>query len=148
MLPAMSTSRNIYIAVIDDDESICRSMGRLLRAAHLQSVTYPSAETFLSDTNRPVFACLVLDIQLPGMSGLDLRQRLAAVQDVTPVVFITAHDDPAVRAQAEAAGCAGYFRKTNSAAEVLATIRRAIGLEDPERVKGREGGDQPTASTP
>jgi len=143
----MSSHRTIYIAVIDDDESICRSMGRLLRAAHLQSVTYPSAEAFLRDTNRPVFACLVLDIQLPGMSGLDLRQRLAAVQDVTPVVFITAHDDPAVRAQAEASGCAGYFRKTTSAAEVLAAIRRVVGLEDPERVKGREGGDQPTAST-
>ena len=144
----MSSLRNIYIAVIDDDESLCRSMGRLLRAAHLQPVTYPSAEAFLTDTNRPVFACLVLDIQLTGMSGLDLRERLAAVKDATPVVFITAHDDPAVRAQAEASGCAGYFRKTNSAAEVLAAIRRVVGLEDPERVKGREGGDQPTASTP
>jgi DNA-binding NarL/FixJ family response regulator len=89
----------------------------------------------------------VLDIQLNGMSGLDLRQRLAAVQDVTPVVFITAHDDPAVRAQAEAAGCAGYFRKTDSAAEVLAAIRRAIGLEGPEGNTGRGGGDQRTAFT-
>jgi len=139
MLPAMNTSRNIYIAVIDDDESACRSMGRLLRAAHLQPVTYPSAEAFLTDTNRPVFDCLLLDIQLTGMSGLDLRERLAAVKDVTPVVFITAHDDPAVRAQAEASGCAGYFRKTNSGADILAAIRRAIGLEDSERDKGREG---------
>jgi FixJ family two-component response regulator len=143
----MSSPRTIYIAVIDDDESACRSMGRLLRAAHLQPVTYPSAESFLTDTNRPVFACLVLDIQLTGMSGLDLCQRLAAVKDVTPVVFITAHDDPAVRAQAEASGCAGYFRKTNSGTDILAAIRRAIGLEDPEGNKGREGGDQRTAST-
>jgi FixJ family two-component response regulator len=148
MLPAMSTSGNIYIAVIDDDESGRRSMSRLLRAAHLQPVIYPSAEAFLTDTNRPTFACLVLDIQLTGMSGLDLRRRLSAVHDVTPVVFITAHDDPAVQAQAEAFGCAGYFSKTNSGTEVLAAIRRAIGLEDPERVKGKEGSDQPTASTP
>ena len=132
MLAAMSSSRNIYIAVIDDDESTCRSMGRLLRAAHLQPITYPSAESFLMDTNRPVFACLVLDIQLTGMSGLDLRERLAAVKDVTPVVFITAHDDPAVQAQAEASGCAGYFRKTNSGADILAAIRRVVGLEGPE----------------
>ncbi len=145
MLAAMSSSRTIYIAVIDDDESTCRSMGRLLRAAHLQPVTYPSAESFLTDTNRPVFACLVLDIQLKGMSGLDLRQRLSAVKDLTPVVFITAHDDPAVRAQAEASGCAGYFRKTNSGADILAAIRRVVGLEDPERDKGREEGDQRTA---
>jgi FixJ family two-component response regulator len=126
----MESTRNIYIAVIDDDANICRSMSRLLRAAHLQPITYPSAESFLTDTNRPVFACLVLDIQLTGMSGLDLRQRLAAVKDVTPVVFITAHDDPVVRAQAEASGCAGYFRKTSSGTDILAAIRRAIGPED------------------
>jgi FixJ family two-component response regulator len=143
----MSSSRNIYIAVIDDDESICRSMGRLLRAAHLQPVTYPSAEAFLTDTNRPMFACLVLDIQLTGMSGLDLRQRLAAVQDVTPVVFITAHDDPAVRTQAEASGCAGYFRKTNSGTDILAAIRRVVGLEDSDGNRGKEGGDRRIAST-
>ncbi len=126
----MSSTRNIYIAVVDDDESICRSMSRLLRAAHLQPITYSSAEAFLADTKRPKFDCLVLDIQLKGMSGLDLSRRLSAVKDATPVVFITAHDDPAVRAQAEASDCAGYFRKTDSGADVLAAIRRAIGVED------------------
>ena len=125
-LYSMSSTRNIYIAVIDDDESLCRSMSRLLRAAHFQPITYPSAEAFLADTKRPKFDCLVLDIQLKGMSGLDLSQRLSAVKDATPVIFITAHDDPEVRAQAEASGCAGYFRKTDSGADVLAAIRRAI----------------------
>jgi FixJ family two-component response regulator len=126
----MSSPRNIYIAVIDDDESLCRSMSRLLRAAHLQPILYPSAEAFLADTKRPKFDCLVLDIQLKGISGLDLSQRLSAVKDTTPIVFITAHDDPEVRAQAEASDCAGYFRKTDSGADVLAAIRRAISLED------------------
>ena len=129
-LYSMSSTRNIYIAVIDDDESLCRSMSRLLRAAHFQPITYSSAEAFLADTKRPKFDCLVLDIQLKGMSGLDLSQRLSAVKDATPVIFITAHDDPEVRAQAEASGCAGYFRKTDSGADVLAAIRRAIGMED------------------
>ena len=122
----MSSHRNIYIAVIDDEDTICRSMSRLLRAAHFQPVTYSSAEAFLTDTNRPKFDCLVLDIQLKGMSGLDLRMRLLAVKNTTPVIFITAHDHPEVRAQAEASGCAGYFRKTDSGADVLAAIRRAI----------------------
>ena len=72
----------------------------------------------------------MLDIQLKGMSGLDLSQRLSAVKDTTPVVFITAHDDPEVRAQAEASGCAGYFRKMDSGADVLAAIHRAISMED------------------
>jgi FixJ family two-component response regulator len=126
----MSEPRNIYIAVIDDDEDLCRSMSRLLRAAHLQAVTYLSAEDFLADTKHPKFDCLLLDIQLKGMSGMDLSQRLSAVRDATPVVFITAHDDPEVRAQAEASNCAGYFRKTSPGADVLAAIRRVIGLKD------------------
>jgi FixJ family two-component response regulator len=129
----MSSPRIIYIAVIDDDESLCRSMSRLLRAAHFQPITYPSAEAFLEDMKRPKFDCLVLDIQLQGMSGLELSQRLSAVRDTTPVVFITAHDDPEVRAQAEASDCAGYFRKTDSGADVLAAIRRVIGPEDSAR---------------
>jgi FixJ family two-component response regulator len=122
----MSSTQNIYVAVVDDDESLCRSMSRLLRAAHLQPIIYPSAEAFLADTKRPKFDCLVLDIQLKGMSGLDLCLRLSAVNDLTPVIFITAYDDPEVRAQAEASGCAGYFRKTDSGADVLVAIRRAI----------------------
>jgi FixJ family two-component response regulator len=122
-------SQNIYIAVVDDDLSICRSLSRLLRAAHFQPITYASAEEFLADTKHPKFDCLVLDIQLEGMSGLELRQRLSAVNDVTPVVFITAHDDPEVSAQAKASGCAGFFHKTDSGTDVLAAIRRVTGLE-------------------
>jgi len=105
-------------------------LSRLLRAAHFQPITYPSAEVFLADTKHPKFDCLLLDIQLEGMSGVELSQRLTAVQDATPVIFITAHDEPEVRAQAEASGCAGYFRKTASGADILAAIRRAIPQED------------------
>jgi len=128
----MTNSRNIYIAVVDDDESICHSMSRLLRAARFQPVTYPSAEAFLEDQNHPRFDCLVLDIQLKGMSGVELQRRLAAVNITTPIIFITAYDEPQVRAQAEALGCAGYFRKTDSSADVLAAIRHATHLETPD----------------
>ena len=122
----MTNNRNIYIAVVDDDESVCQSMSRLLRAARFQPVTYPSAEAFLADQNHPRFECLVLDIQLKGMSGLELHRKLAGVNNTTPVIFITAHDDPEARAQAEASGCAGFFRKTDSGTDVLAAIRAAI----------------------
>jgi len=134
----MSNTQNIYVAVIDDDESVCRSMSRLLHAAHLHPITYPSAEAFLADTKRPKFDCLLLDIRLEGMSGLELYQRLSAVNDGTPVVFITAQDNPGVRAQAEASDCAGYFRKTDSGADILAAIRRAVGREDSD--SGRKPG--------
>ncbi len=117
----------IYVAVVDDDEAVCRSFSRFLRTAGFTPVSYPSAEALLEDAKRPRFDCLVLDIQLGGMSGLELRRRLAAVRDPTPVIFITAHDEPEIRAQALAGGCAGYFRKTDPGQTVLDAIRRAVG---------------------
>jgi FixJ family two-component response regulator len=130
----MNGQHHSYVAIVDDDESVCRSFGRLLRTAGYQTVTYPSAEAFLGDNKRPQFDCLVLDLQLPGISGLELSHRLASVNDPTPIVFITAQDDPEERASVEAAGCAGYFRKTDSGSEILNLIRnnlQASGPSDP-----------------
>ena len=73
----MSNSTKVYVAVVDDDESLCRSLSRLLRAAGIQPVSYLSAEAFLADSRRPQFHCLVLDIQLGGISGIELKQQLA-----------------------------------------------------------------------
>ena len=122
----MSSSPNTYIAIVDDDEGICRSLGRLLRAAAFQPVTYPSAEAFLEDLKPPGFACLVLDVQLGGMSGIELHKQLAAAGSPTPVIFITAHNDPEARDRALAGGCAGFFRKTDSGSDVLDAIRRSV----------------------
>jgi len=113
-----------YVAVVDDDENICRSFGRLLRAAGLQPIPYDSAESFLADTKHPQFGCLILDIQLGAMSGIELAQRLAAAGERTPVIFVTAHDDPQTRDAAVAVGCAAYFQKKDSGKEVLEAIRR------------------------
>lgn len=153
MLPPelMSNSPNIYIAIVDDDASLCSSLSRFLRAAHFQTVAYSSAEALLEDTKHPKFECLVLDIQLKGISGLELAQRLHAVKDGTPVVFITAYDDPDVRTQAEACGCAGYFRKTDSGAAVLDGIRRAIGMESsgsPDNARQHPSADASQWSAP
>jgi FixJ family two-component response regulator len=120
---------SLYVAVVDDDESVCRSFARLLRIAGFQAVTYASAEAFLEDVKRPRFDCLVLDIQLEGMSGLELSRRLAAVRDPAPVVFITAHDEPEMRTQALARGCAGFFRKTDPGQLVIDAIRQAVCRE-------------------
>jgi len=122
----MSHTTPCYVAVVDDDESLGRSLGRLLRAAGYCSVIYPSAEAFLSDAKQPRFDCLVLDVQLGGISGMELGQQLALSGSKTPVVFITAHDDPNERAQAFRDLGAVYLRKTESAETVLAAIRRAI----------------------
>lgn len=120
----MSSPTPIFVAVVDDDEGACRSLSRLLRAVGIQPVAYSSAEAFLADKKQPQFDCLVFDVQLGGMSGIELSRQLTAAGGRTPCIFITAHDDPKARAEAEAAGCAAYFRKTDSGADVLEAIRR------------------------
>ena len=126
----MSSPGQTYVAVVDDDESACRALSRLLRAEGIQPVSYLSAEAFLADTKRPQFDCLVLDIQLGGMSGVELNRQLQASGSSIPVIYITAHDEPETREQAQAAGCVGYFRKTAPGQDVLRAIRRAAKLEE------------------
>ena len=90
----------------------------------MRPVTYASAEEFLSDKKQPLFDCLLLDVHLGGISGIELGQRLAAEGHHTPFICVTAQEDPETRALAEAAGCAAFFRKTDSGAAVLDAIRR------------------------
>lgn len=134
LMQLMSTP-DIHIAVVDDDESLCRSMSRLLRASSLRPMVYGSAEAFLADPAHPRFDCIVLDIQLDGMSGLELHEKLTAAGDTTPVIFITAHDAPEVRTQALSAGCSAFFRKTDSGDAVLAAIREAVSAHQKDAPK-------------
>ena len=120
----MSNTEPLYVAVVDDDENFGRSLGRLLRAAGMQPITYASAEAFLADRKHPRFDCVVLDVHLGGMSGIELGRRLVVEDRDAPFICITADDDPTTRAGAEAAGCAAFFRKTDSGADVLDAIRR------------------------
>ena len=122
----MNEPANLYVAVVDDDASLCRSLARLLRAAGFHPVTYLSAEAFLADTKRPQLDCLVLDIRLGGMSGIELNEQLASSGSTTPVIYLTAHADPEIKAAALRSPCAGYLRKTDSGEAVLAAIRKAV----------------------
>ena len=125
--PLMSTTTPFYVAVVDDDESLCRSLGRLLRASGMQPIIYGSAEEFLADTKKPRFDCLVFDVQLGEMSGIELARHIVAEGGHAPFIFITAHDDRETCAAAQAVGCAAYFLKSDSGANVLEAIRRAAG---------------------
>ena len=127
----MAESTTNYVAIVDDDDGVARSLGRLLRAAGVQPVTYPSAEAFLADVKRPQFDCLVLDVQLGGMSGIELARRLDAVGSMTPVVFITAHDEAELREEAAPLHCVAYLRKSDPAEAVLAAIRQAVNERAP-----------------
>ena len=122
----MTRSIHTYVAVVDDDENLCQSLARLLRADGLCPVTYLSAEAFLADTKRPSFDCLVLDVRLGGMSGIVLRRLLSDMGSNIPVIFNTAHADPADVERAARVGCSAYLRKTESGELVLNAIRQVI----------------------
>jgi FixJ family two-component response regulator len=118
-------ARSIHVAIVDDDSSVCQALSRLLRLMHMQATGYPSAEAFLADSPRPPFDCLVFDIRLGGMSGLELLSMLAADRPHPPVIIVTAVDDPALQARAKALGCAAYFNKSAPGSGVVAAIRSA-----------------------
>jgi FixJ family two-component response regulator len=121
----MSATGAVPIAIIDDDESLCRSLGRLVRQSGFHPVTFLSAEEFLESPERPTLQCLLVDIQLGGMSGIALHRRLLAEGDTTPVIYITAHDEPSARTEALNTGCAGFFLKTDAGTAIIEALRRA-----------------------
>jgi FixJ family two-component response regulator len=102
----------------------------LLRQSGLHAVSFLSAEDFLDDPLRAHFRCLLVDIGLGGMSGIELHQRLIAEGIRIPVIYITAYDDPEGRAQALSEGCAGFFSKTDAGPEIIEAIRRAISMTE------------------
>jgi FixJ family two-component response regulator len=101
-------------------------VGRLLGAVGMKYVAYASAEAFLGSAAGASLDCLILDIQLGGMSGFDLHRQLALAGSTVPIIFITAHDEPETREQAERLGCAAYLRKTDPGASVIEAIRQAF----------------------
>jgi FixJ family two-component response regulator len=112
------------IAIVDDDESLCRSLSRLLRHAGFQATAFLSAEEFLASPVQRRFGCLLLDVQLGGMSGPELHRRLLESGDRTPVIYITAQDNPEAAAEARRIGCAGFFRKSDPGIQIVDTLRK------------------------
>jgi FixJ family two-component response regulator len=113
------------IAVVEDDPSMRKAIARIVRGLGLLFQTYASAEAFLGDEARCRFACLILDIQLRGMSGLELMRHLAQQGREVRVVFVTALEGEALQREAEEMGCVAYLRKPFEAGMLIAAIRRA-----------------------
>jgi FixJ family two-component response regulator len=114
------------IAVVDDDAATRQSIGRLLEARGYRVSKFESAEELLKSPLIDSTAALVLDIHLNGMSGLDLRRRLSAVNSRIPVVFITAYDDDATRSEALAVGCIDCLQKPFASERLLEALERAM----------------------
>ena len=114
------------IAVVDDNSSLLQSLDRLLLAHGFRVRTFASAESFLDGVRSCDADCLVLDIHLGGMSGIDLQRQLILLKVDLPVIFMTAIDDEATREAAFDAGCVAYLKKPFLAKLLTDAINNAI----------------------
>jgi FixJ family two-component response regulator len=118
------------ISVVDDDISVRRSLDRLIRSAGLEVNVFVSAEEFLNSNHRPKADCLILDVRLPGMSGIELHRHLLASKCKVPVVFITAHaSDDRARSEAASDWTVAYLIKPLDGDEVLDAVDAALRLK-------------------
>jgi FixJ family two-component response regulator len=114
------------VAIVDDNVSIQRALARLLSTAGWQACTFTSAEAFLQTGMQAVPDCLLLDLWLPGMTGVELLEHLAARASLLPVVIMTARDDPQMRMRALQAGVVAYFLKPLEGPDLLQVVQDAL----------------------
>jgi FixJ family two-component response regulator len=114
------------VAIVEDDGSIQRALARLLYAAGWQAVTFPSAEAFLQTGMEVSPDCLVLDVWLPGMTGVELLEHLAATDNTLPAIIITGRDDLQMRMRAMQAGAVAYLLKPLDGQELLQALQEAL----------------------
>jgi len=115
------------IAVVDDEESVRKSLRRLLVASELDATVYASGQEFLDSLGGHQPDCLVLDLQMPGLTGLEVQRALARARVRFPTIIITAHDEPETRARCLAAGAVAYLCKPLHDELLLDAITAAVG---------------------
>jgi FixJ family two-component response regulator len=123
------TTPGYVIMIVDDDISIRRAARRLIKSHGFAVETFGSAEDFLASEQVKQTACMILDIQMPGLNGLELQQRLGALGYQIPIIFITALDDEGARAQALNAGALAYLVKPFDDVDLLNCINQALRPE-------------------
>jgi len=114
------------IAIVDDDASVQRGLQRLIRSAGWKVETFASAQEFLARPRTELPNCVLLDLQLPGLSGLDLQKRMAEVGLEIPIVFLTGHGNIPVSVQAMKAGAVQFLTKPVDEQELLQAIEEAV----------------------
>src|SRR5580692_5529819 len=114
------------VAIVDDDELMRSALQGMLKSVGLPSQAFASAEEFLASGQHQLTACLIADIRMPGMSGLELQARLNAEHCMIPTIFITAHGDTRMRMQALRAGAVDFMAKPFDDAVLIESVRAAL----------------------
>lgn len=120
------TDLSDVVYVVDDDPSVRRSLERLFRSVGHGCVSFSSATEFLDSKRRDVPACLVLDVRLPGLSGLDLQRQMAEADVLIPIVFLTGHGDVPLSVRAMKAGAVDFLTKPFHEQELLDAVQSAL----------------------
>jgi FixJ family two-component response regulator len=118
------------ISVVDDDESIRRTTTFLIESFGFRAAAFESAENFLKSGQLHNTSCLIVDVQMPGMNGLELQSELAASGYDIPIIFITAYDNKASRRQAMQSGAVAFLGKPFSDVQLLQSVRSALGHDN------------------
>jgi FixJ family two-component response regulator len=118
--------RSKWVAIVDDDELLREAVGGVLKEAGVAARAFGSAEEFLESGDQHRSACLIADIRMPGMSGLDLQARLNADRADVPVIFVTAHGDERMRMQAMRSGAVEFLAKPFDNDVLLEAVRAAL----------------------
>jgi FixJ family two-component response regulator len=126
------------VFVIDDDASVRRSLSRLLRSFSFEVETFASAELFLERDPYEGVGCIILDIRMPGMSGMVLQEKLSQVHKAMPVIFVTGHGDIPTSVQAMKKGAVDFLIKPFDDKDLLQAVRRAIEKDDKEKAEQGE----------
>ncbi len=120
------TENKMQISVVDDDESLRKTVSRIIRSGGLEPVTYCSAEEFLERSGQDRSVCLILDYNLPGISGVDLQERLNRSGSRIPIIFISADADELTREKALRAGAVRFLSKPFSVSSLLDAVRATL----------------------
>jgi len=115
------------ISVVEDDDSVRESLRGFIRSVGFAAKEFATAEEFLAWQDHRSTHCLILDVRMPGMNGLELQERLVATHCAIPVIFITAHGDAEVRARALGAGAVDFLSKPFSDEALLRALKVALG---------------------
>lgn len=128
-------NKNATVFVVDDDDSVCRALRLLIESVGLNIETYPSADTFLEAYNPAKWGCIVLDVRMPGVGGLDLQEMLPERGIRLPVIFITGHGDVPTSVRALKGGAEEFLQKPFDDQTLLDAIQRAISKDRASRSK-------------
>ena len=116
------------VAVVDDEESVRRALARMLGASQFDVDVFASGQEFLDSLRTRLPDCLILDYQMPGLTGRDVQRRLTLAQTPVPIIVVTAHDQPALREQCLADGAIAYVAKPLQRERLVGLIHEAIRL--------------------